>query len=106
TTELQNPDRQGWCKNLAPSLTVGLLSVTIADPHPPLRSGFCLSRSEISLTLFVTAITVEFNCIAGAFTRRAAILRAGFRLACARWVFAFFYVRHDASLVLFNQILK
>ena len=37
--------------------------------HPPSRSGFRhLTMSEISLTCFVAAITIEFDYVAGPFT--------------------------------------
>src|SRR5436190_20862944 len=56
--------------------------------------GLSLKCSEISLTPFVTAIAIKFDCIAGAFARSAAVLSALLRRARARWILAFFFVSH------------
>jgi hypothetical protein len=63
----------------------------------PLR-GYCFTRLEISLTLFVTAIAIEFNRITGAFARCAAVLCPRLWFARARGVLAFFVVSHNSLL--------
>lgn len=77
--------RPSLLKRLAPSLTVGFLHST---------------NSEISLTGFVPAVTIDLDCFAGAFTRRAAVVALVLRRTGTCGIFAFVFVGHDISLIL------
>ena len=52
--------------------------------------------SEIPLTLFVTAIAIEFDCVASTFAGRAAIFATLLRGTSARRILAFFLFSHDS----------
>jgi len=54
--------------------------------------------SEISLTLFVTAIAIKFDRLTGAFARSATIFSTRLWLARTRWIPAFLFVSHDFPL--------
>jgi hypothetical protein len=56
------------------------------------------ANSEISLTLFVRAITVEFDRVAGSFAGSATVFASGLRLAGARRILAFLFVSHNFLL--------
>jgi hypothetical protein len=77
-------------------------------PHPnPLPAGEgkskapsrpAHSKSEIALTSVVAAIAIKFDSLAGAFTRRAAVLAIVLRWTRARRIFTLlFVVSHDSS---------
>jgi hypothetical protein len=98
---LQEPDnsRRGEFLECGPDLSGSPLSHALTRPRTP-------DGLEIPLALFVTAIAIEFDCVAGTFARRTAILCAWLRFASARWVLTFLSVRHDASLVLPTNLLE
>jgi len=56
--------------------------------------AYFVTLLEISLTAFVAAIAIKFDCVAGAFARRAAVFSAFLWRARTRWVLAFFFVSH------------
>ena len=53
---------------------------------------------EISLTLFVTTIAIEFDRLTSAFTRSATVFSARLRLARTRRIPTFLFVSHDFPL--------
>ena len=61
-----------------------------ATPERPQKTN-----SEISLTHFVTAITIKLDCVASSFTRCAAVLAVWRLRACARGILAFLFFSHD-----------
>jgi len=71
----------------------GAMSALLFVPLVPFR-GLSLRCSEVSLTSFVTAIAIKFDCVACAFARRAAVLSAFLGRTRARWVLAFLFVSH------------
>jgi hypothetical protein len=63
-------------------------------------------NSEISLTTFVAAITIELDCVAGAFTGRAAVLAVGRLRTRTRRVLALFFFSHNFLLALAKNELN
>ena len=55
------------------------------------------SKSEISAAGFVAAIAIEFDCVAGSFTRRAAVLAVFGRWTRTRRVLTSVFVSHYFS---------
>ena|SRR5450432_92791 len=62
-------------------------------------------RLEIALAPFVRAITIEFQGLARAFTRRAAVLAAGLRGTSTNRVLTFFFFFVCHALLLNRELL-
>jgi len=70
-------------------------TLAVFAPFVPFAGRIAL---EISLTHVVSAIAIQLDCLAGAFAGSATVFPVGLRRACARWVFAFFFVSHNSLL--------